>query len=325
MSLIAVDAMGGDTAPREIVEGAILAAESGIDIVLVGDEEQIAPLLEGRGVSIIVRHAGQIIDMHDDPTHAIRDKKDASIVVAARMVADGEADALVSAGSTGAAMACAAFIIGRLKGVARPAIGSIFPTGHVIMDVGANLECKPEHLLQFAVMGSALAQVYRDVEKPRVGLLNIGEERSKGRTLEKESYELLAASKAIDFIGNVEGRDLAAGTADVIVTDGFTGNVFLKTSEGAGKVIQRMVFEMLAKPEYQSAVAELMPVFMELRERLSSETIGGAHLVGTKGVVVIAHGSSSRVAMSNAIEIAAAGVDQGLVDVISVGISAAMR
>ena len=325
MSLIAVDAMGGDTAPREIVEGAILAAESGIDIVLVGDEEQIAPLLEGRGVSIIVRHAGQIIDMHDDPTHAIRDKKDASIVVAARMVADGEADALVSAGSTGAAMACAAFIIGRLKGVARPAIGSIFPTGHVIMDVGANLECKPEHLLQFAVMGSALAQVYRDVEKPRVGLLNIGEERSKGRTLEKESYELLAASKAIDFIGNVEGRDLAVGTADVIVTDGFTGNVFLKTSEGAGKVIQRMVFEMLAKPEYQSAVAELMPVFMELRERLSSETIGGAHLVGTKGVVVIAHGSSSRVAMSNAIEIAAAGVDQGLVDVISVGISAAMR
>jgi len=317
--------MGGDTAPREIVEGAILAAESGIDIVLVGDDEQIAPLLEGRGVSIIIRHAGQIIDMHDDPTHAIRDKKDASIVVAARMVADGEADALVSAGSTGAAMACAAFIIGRLKGVARPAIGSIFPTGHVIMDVGANLECKPEHLLQFAVMGSALAQVYRDVEKPRVGLLNIGEERSKGRTLEKESYELLAASKAIDFIGNVEGRDLAAGTADVIVTDGFTGNVFLKTSEGAGKVIQSMVFEMLAKPEYQSAVAELMPVFMELRERLSSETIGGAHLVGTKGVVVIAHGSSSRVAIRNAIEIAAAGVDQGLVDVISVGITAAMR
>ncbi|MCL1599368.1 MAG: phosphate acyltransferase PlsX [Actinomycetia bacterium] len=325
MTLIAVDAMGGDTAPREIVEGAILAADNGVDIVLVGDEGQIAPLLEGRDVSIVIRHAGQIIDMHDDPTHAIRDKKDASIVVAARMVADGETDALVSAGSTGAAMACAAFIIGRLKGVARPAIGSIFPTGHVIMDVGANLECKPEHLLQFAVMGSALAQVYRDVENPRVGLLNIGEERSKGRTLEKESYELLSASKAIQFIGNVEGRDLAANTADVIVTDGFTGNVFLKTSEGAGKVIQRMVFEMLAKPEYQSAVAELMPVFMELRERLSSETIGGAHLVGTKGVVVIAHGSSSRVAIGNAIEIAATGVDQGLVDVISAGITAATR
>ena len=325
MTLIAVDAMGGDTAPREIVEGAILAADNGVDIVLVGDEGQIAPLLEGRDVSIVIRHAGQIIDMHDDPTHAIRDKKDASIVVAAKMIVDGEADALVSAGSTGAAMACAAFIIGRLKGVARPAIGSIFPTGHVIMDVGANLECKPEHLLQFAVMGSALAQVYRDVENPRVGLLNIGEERSKGRTLEKESYELLSASKAIQFIGNVEGRDLAANTADVIVTDGFTGNVFLKTSEGAGKVIQRMVFEMLAKPEYQSAVAELMPVFMELRERLSSETIGGAHLVGTKGVVVIAHGSSSRVAIGNAIEIAATGVDQGLVDVISAGITAATR
>ncbi len=324
MTLIAVDAMGGDTAPREIIEGAILAASSGIDVVLVGDEQQIEPLLRDRDVTIAIRHAGQIIDMDDDPTHAIRDKKDASIVVAARMVAGGEASALVSAGSTGAVMACAAFIIGRLKGVTRPAIGSIFPTGHVIMDVGANLECKPENLLQFAVMGSALSHVYCDVDKPRVGLLNIGEERSKGRTLERESFELLSASTAIEFIGNVEGRDLAANTADVIVTDGFTGNVFLKTSEGAGKVIQSMVFEMLAKPEYQAAVGQLMPVFMELRERLSSETIGGAHLVGTKGVVVIAHGSSSRVAISNAIEIAAAGVDQGLVDVISAGIDASV-
>ena len=325
MSLIAVDAMGGDTAPREIVEGAILAASNGVDIVLVGDEHQITPLLEGRDVSLAVRHAAQTIDMHDDPAHAIRDKKDASIVIAARMVSDGEADALVSAGSTGAAMASAAFIIGRLEGVARPAIASIFPTGHVVLDVGANLECKPQHLLQFAVMGSALSQVYRGIETPRVGLLNIGEESSKGRALEKDAYALLSASSAIDFIGNVEGRDIATDTADVIVTDGFTGNVLLKTSEGAGKAIQKMVFEMLAKPEYQSAVAELMPVFLELRERLSSETVGGAHLVGTKSVVVIAHGRSSRVAISNAIEIATAGVEHRLVATISAGIASAVR
>ncbi len=325
MPLIAVDAMGGDSAPRETVEGAIIAAESGVEVVLVGDEQEIRRLLDGRDVSVSVVHAGEIIGMHDDPTHAIREKKDASIVVAARMVAAGEADALVSAGSTGAAMASAAFIIGRLEGVARPGIASIFPTGHVIMDVGANLECKAEHLLQFAVMGTALAQVYRQVEFPRVGLLNIGEEESKGRILEKEAFALLTSSGAVNFVGNVEGTDIATDAADVIVTDGFTGNVLLKTGEGAGKVIQRMVFEMLAKPQYQDAVAELMPVFIELRERLSPDSVGGAHLVGTKGVVVIAHGSSSRVAIDNAIEIAAEGVDRGLVETIAHGITAAAR
>lgn len=323
MSLIAVDAMGGDSAPREIVEGAIIAVSHGVNIVLVGDEQQIAPLVEGRGVSVSIRHAGQIIDMHDDPAHAIREKKDASIVVAARMVAEGEADALVSAGSTGATMASAAFLIGRLSGVSRPGLASIFPTGHVVMDVGANLECKPQHLLQFAVMGSALATVYQHVESPKVGLLNIGEEESKGRNLERASFDLLSTSGAINFVGNVEGRDIATDTADVIITDGFTGNVLLKTSEGAGKVIQKMLFEMLAKPEYQDAVSVLMPAFVKLRERLSPESVGGAHLVGTRSVVVIAHGSSSRVAIDNAIEIAAEGVEHGLVDIIASGIAAA--
>ncbi len=323
MPLIAVDAMGGDSAPREIVEGAVIAAESGVDVVLVGDEQEITRVLNGRDTSISVRHASQNIGMHDDPTHAIREKKDASIVVAAKMVAVGEADALVSAGSTGAAMASAAFIIGRLDGVARPGIASIFPTGHVVMDVGANLECRPEHILQFGVMGTALAQVYRHVESPRVGLLNIGAEESKGRSLEKEAFVLLSTSASINFIGNVEGTDIATDVADVIVTDGFTGNVLLKTGEGAGKVIQRMLFEMLAKPEYQNAAAGLMPAFIELRERISPDSVGGAHLVGTKGVVVIAHGSSSRVAIDKAIEIAAEGVERGLVDTIASGISAA--
>ena len=170
MSLIAVDAMGGDSAPREIVEGAILAARNGVNVVLIGDEAQIDPLLQSREVSIPVRHASEIITMEDDPAHAIREKRDASIVVAAKMVASGEADALVSAGSTGAAIACSAFLIGRIKGVSRPGIASIFPTGQVVMDIGANIECRPENLLQFAVMGSSLSKVYRHKGSPRVGL-----------------------------------------------------------------------------------------------------------------------------------------------------------
>ena len=321
MPLIAVDAMGGDTAPREIVEGAILVAAQGSRVALVGDETQIFPMLDGRGVDVSIVHASQVITMHEVPHRAIREKKDASVAVAARMVSNGEADAMVSAGSTGAALASAAFLIGRLPKVVRPGIASIFPTGHVVMDVGANIECKPEHLLQFAVMGSAVATVYQGIENPRVGLLNIGEEESKGRDLEKAAFDLLTRSSAVNFAGNVEGRDLATDIADVIVTDGFTGNVLLKTGEGTGKVIQRMILETLAKPEFVDAVQDLMPAFMELRERLSPENVGGAHLVGTKGVVVIAHGSSSRVAISNAIRIAAEGAASGLVDKVSAGIS----
>ena len=322
MALIAVDAMGGDSAPREIVEGALIAAGNGVSVVLVGDEAQIAPLVEGRGVSVSIRHARETITMHDDPAHAIREKRDASIVVASKMVASGEADAVVSAGSTGAAIACAAFLIGRIRGVSRPGIASIFPSGHVILDVGANIECKPENLVQFAVMGSSLATVYQRKDSARVGLLNIGEEDSKGRDLEKAAFELLSASSGINFVGNVEGRDLATDVADVFVTDGFTGNILLKTGEGTAKAIQKMIFEALAAPEYQDAMRSLMPAFMSLRARLSPESVGGAHLVGTKGVVVIAHGSSSRIAIDNAIEIAAKGVENGLVESIAAGIAA---
>jgi glycerol-3-phosphate acyltransferase PlsX len=320
--LIAVDAMGGDSAPREIVEGALIAADKGVDVVLVGDEAQIAPLVEGRGVSVSIRHCSETITMDDDPAHAIREKRDASIVVASKMVSSGEADAVVSAGSTGAAMACAAFLIGRIAGVKRPGIASVFPTGLIVLDVGANIDCKPENFVQFAVMGASLAKVYQQKESPRIGLLNIGEEDSKGRDLEKTAYELLSTSRGINFIGNVEGTDIAKDSADVFVTDGFTGNVLLKTGEGTAKAIQTLLFEALADPQYQEAVASLMPALMSLRERLSSESVGGAHLVGTKGVVVIAHGSSSRIAIKNAIEIAAKGVDKGLVESIAAGIAA---
>ncbi len=324
MPRIAIDAMGGDNAPAEVIEGAILAAEDGHSPFLVGDAGVIDAFLEGRDVDLPVVHASEVIDFHDDPSHAIREKRDASITVAARMVRDGDADAMVSAGSTGAAMAAATFIVGRLPGVARPAIASIYPSGQVVMDVGANLECRPEHLLQFAVMGAALSTVYVGVAEPKVGLLNIGEEPSKGRDLERGAFALLDASRTVAFIGNVEGRDLATRSADVIVTDGFTGNVLLKTSEGAGRAIQQMILETLAEPRYQDLVAGLLPAFAELRERLSSESIGGAHLVGTRGVVVIAHGSSSRIAIRNAIRIAAEGVEHGLVERIGAGIDAAV-
>jgi glycerol-3-phosphate acyltransferase PlsX len=322
MATIAVDAMGGDSAPREIVEGALMAHADGVPVILVGDMGVIGGILDGRADIPIVA-ASQVIGFHDDPAHALREKKDASIAVAARLVRDGGADAVVSAGSTGAAMAAATFLIGRLPGVSRPGIASIFPTGHVVLDVGANLECRPEHLLQFAVMGSALAEVYGHVDRPKVGLLNIGEEPSKGRDVERAAHRLLAASPAINFVGNVEGRDIATDTANVIVTDGFTGNVLLKTSEGSGKAIQRMILETLSRPEYADLLAGLMPAFMELRELLSPESVGGAHLVGTKGVVVIAHGSSSRIAVSNAIRIAREGVEHGLVERVGSGIAAA--
>lgn len=324
MTVIAVDAMGGDNAPDEIVAGARAAHENGVDVTLVGDPERIGTVETSRG-TIVVHPATEVIGFEDDPARAIREKRDASVVVASRLVADGTADAMVSAGSTGAAMAAATFIVGRLTGVRRPGIASIFPTGQVVLDVGANLEVKAEHLLQFAVMGSALAQVYRHIDRPRVGLLNIGEEASKGRLIERTAHALLEASGAIEFVGNVEGRDIATDVADVIVTDGFTGNVLLKTSEGSGRAIQQIILDTLSQPAYADLIPPLMPAFMELRERLSPESVGGAHLVGTQGVVVIAHGSSSRVAIANAIRIASEGVEHGLVERIGAGIADAVH
>lgn len=321
MPRIAVDAMGGDRAPVEIVHGAALARERGVDVILVGDADQLGPLVQELSVDLELRHAPQVVAMSDDPTTAVRDKKDSSISVAARLVREGEAEGLVSAGSTGAALAAAAFIIGRLPGVSRPAIASVFPTGHIVIDAGANLECRPHHLVQFAVMGSAVAVVYHGRTQPKVGLLNIGEEDGKGRDLEKEAHGLLAAAPAVNFVGNVEGRDLAGNTADVIVTDGFTGNVLLKTSEGVGRALYRMMLGELSAPEYQEAVSTLAPVFYTLRTQLDPESIGGAHLVGTAGVVVISHGSSTRVAIDNAIGMAADGVAKGLIERIRAGIA----
>jgi glycerol-3-phosphate acyltransferase PlsX len=261
--------------------------------------------------------------MHEDPARAVREKKDSSIMVAARLVKEGEAEALISAGSTGAALAAAAFVIGRLKGVSRPAIASVFPTREVVLDVGANLDVRPLNLAQFGVMGSAVAKVFLDIEEPAVGLLNIGEEAGKGRDLEKEAHGLLAGSDGINFVGNVEGRDLGRDTADVFVTDGFTGNVLLKTGEGTSRAMFRFLLEAMQAEKYQAALAELMPAFMELRQMIDPETVGGAHLVGTKGVVVIAHGASSHRAIANAVVMAAEGAEHGLVELIAGGIGRA--
>jgi phosphate acyltransferase len=321
MPRIAVDAMGGDRAPLEIVQGAARAARRGIDVLLVGDESRLRPMVGELEVDLPIHHASEVVEMADDPAAAIRDKKDSSVSVAARLVKTGDAHGLVSAGSTGAALAAAAFIIGRLPGVARPAIASVFPTGHIVIDAGANLECRPHHLVQFAVMGSAVAAVYHGRTDPKVGLLNIGEEDGKGRDLEKDAHALLAAAPAVNFVGNVEGRDLASDIADVFVTDGFTGNVLLKTSEGVGRALYQMILTELSAAEYQEPLAALAPAFFTLRSQLDPETIGGAHLVGTGGVVVISHGSSTRVAVDNAIGMAADGVTKGLIDRIRDGIA----
>jgi phosphate acyltransferase len=320
---IAVDAMGGDHAPLEIVRGAAQAQREGIDVVLVGDEVLIKPILERFEADVPIVHAPEVIEMHQDPSRALREKKDASILVAARLVNDGEAEGLVSAGSTGATMAAAAFIIGRLAGVSRPAIASIFPTREVVIDIGANIDVRPEHLLQFAIMGSAVCEVYNNLENPRVGLLNIGEEPGKGRPLERVAYELLEEAETLNFVGNVEGSDLGRSRADVFVTDGYTGNVLLKTGEGSARALFGMLLKELEADQYQTPLAELVPAFLQLRQRIDPETTGGAHLVGTESVVVIAHGSSSHRAMENAIKMAAEGVERGLVERIAQGLDGA--
>ncbi len=314
MARIALDAMGGDHAPGEAVAGAAEAAAHGVDVVLVGAVDQLEILAEEHGFSGQVVGASDVVEMGDDPGRAIREKPDSSVAVAARLVREGSVDGFVSAGSTGAAMASAAIIVGRIDGVLRPSIASLFPTPDrptVLLDSGANPEVKPEHLLQFAEMGCAMAEIYFDARNARVGLLNIGEERSKGRPLEKATYDLLERS-AVNFVGNVEGRDIATGAVDVIVTDGFTGNVFLKTVEGAVTLISQILLEEISKlaPDVQQAV---LPTLMVIKDRLDYESVGGAHLIGTRGVVVIAHGSSKRKAISNAIRMAADGAERGLV------------
>jgi phosphate acyltransferase len=317
---IAVDAMGGDRAPSEVLAGAHAAAALGIPVVLVGPDD-----LEGRGdLDLIV--ASEVIEMHDDAASAVRRKKDSTLVRAAEAVRDGQASAMVSAGNTGATMASALFRMGRIKGVSRPAIATPIPVpGHsptILLDAGANAEVQPEWLVQFGQMGSVYAQQRFGIDSPSVGLLSIGEEPGKGDTLRKEAYELLSHAPGIRFVGNVEGRDLMKKTADVVVTDGFTGNVALKALEGGLKVILTALLEAFAAEEHYKPHADaLLPALLPLYAQVSPDTYGGAMLLGVDGVCIISHGSSGSQAILNAIKLAHEMVEHGLVDEIRAAVA----
>ncbi|MBY0359086.1 MAG: phosphate acyltransferase PlsX [Candidatus Obscuribacterales bacterium] len=311
---IAVDAMGGDYAPREVVHGAVLAArEYGVKILLVGPPEIVAQELRRHsttGLDIKLVPASEIVDMDENPSRAVLRKKDSSIVVATKQVAEGHADAVVAAGSTGAAAVSAQINLGRIPTVDRAPIACMMPTVNIerpalVLDVGANKDCDAQQLLQFALMGSLLYEGLLKVKSPRVGLLNIGTEESKGTKLVQDAYKLLKASNKINFIGFVEGRDFPLGKCDVTVTDGFTGNNVLKTAEGIARMITIMMKqEMLASVRTKIGAKISEPAFANLRKRIDYNEFGGALLLGVKGVYVIAHGGSKHTAIKNAIRVA---------------------
>jgi len=311
--------MGGDRAPAEIVAGALGARdELGVGILLVGQEDAVAPHLPAElppGVELL--HASEVVAMDEDPGVAVRTKKDSSLVRAAEAVRDGRAGAMVSAGNTGAAMGAAVLRMGRIKGVARPAIAAPIPvpgaTHTVLLDAGAAVDCKPEWLAQFGRLGIEYARVRLGIETPRVGLLSNGEEPGKGDELRKAAYPLLAELPG--FIGNVEGRDVMTDGVDVVVTDGFTGNVLLKGFEGALRMFANLVFGVLgSSPEAQEASEVITPALLEAAADLDPDATGGAVLLGVDGVCVISHGSSSARAIVNAVRVAADGLAAGIVD-----------
>ncbi|MCU0274606.1 MAG: phosphate acyltransferase PlsX [Acidimicrobiales bacterium] len=323
---VAVDAMGGDKAPDEIVAGARHAvAELGVPVLLVGRPEEL-----GDTGDLEVLTASEVITMDADPAKSVRTMKDSSLVRAAEAVRDGAAGAMVSAGNTGATMGSALLRMGRIKGVNRPAIATPIPvpaSDHrtILLDAGANAECVPEMLVQFALMGSVFARRRYGAEVPRVGLLSIGEEPTKGSPLVKETHQLLAAG-ALDgvgatFVGNVEGRDLMGDAADVVVTDGFTGNVALKSLEGALKAIVGAIYGVFGTDDQTRAAADvLLPALLPLAEQLDPDTTGGAMLLGVDGVCIISHGSSSARAVVNAVKVAAEMVEADLVGELATAI-----
>jgi glycerol-3-phosphate acyltransferase PlsX len=302
---VAVDAMGGDRGPAEVVAGALAAAADGIVPVLFGPAD-----LEAQGLEHVA--AEQVIAMDDKPAEAVRAKPDSSLVAACRAVAEGRANAVVSAGNTGAMLAAGLLEIRRLPGVMRPAIAVPIPARDgpsVLLDCGANADARPEHLLQFGYMGSIFAEEILGLPTPGVRLLSIGEEDEKGNQLTLEAHELLSGS-GLNFLGNTEGRELLAKAADVVVTDGFTGNVALKTLEGTIRtVLEGLRTELTASASGRLGGLLIRRGARKLRRRLDPETYGGAYLLGLRGLAVIAHGNSSQVAIANAIRLAARGVE----------------
>ena len=314
---VAVDAMGGDLAPGEIVAGAVQAAEElDVRVLLVGVEDTIAPLVPSGVNGVEVVHATEVVAMHDPPA-AVRTRKDSSIVVSAELVRDGKADAMTSAGNTGAAMAAALLRMGRIKGAARPAIAVPIPvpgrSPQILVDGGATVDCTAEWLRQFAVMGREYARIYQGIDEPRLGLLSNGEESGKGDDLRKQVFSMLQSMPG--FIGNVEGRDFMHDTVDVIVTDGFTGNVALKTVEGAIRGTAKLVFDtLMSTPQLQQASEIVMPALLEAADQLNPDSEGGCVLLGVDGICVIAHGSSNARAIRNSVRRARECVESKVVE-----------
>jgi glycerol-3-phosphate acyltransferase PlsX len=317
---IVIDAMGGDAAPEIPLAGALAALEEmeDVEIVLAGDERDLAERLRHRRYPrerLILQHAPEKIAMEEAPTAGLRKKRDSSISVGLRLLKEGQAQAFFSAGNTGAVMAQALMILGRIPGVSRPAIATIFPTKRelcILMDVGANVDCKPIHFVQFAMMGTVYARDMFQAENPRVGLLNNGEEPSKGNEQAREAYAELAKAP-IHFIGNVEGRDILNGAADVVVTDGFIGNILLKFSESVLEFINVvMKGELRRSPMARMGALLLKPALGRMRRRMDYAEYGGAPLLGVNGISIIGHGRSSAKAIKNAIRAAKTSVERDL-------------
>ena len=308
---VAVDAMGGDFAPVVEVEGAVSAAkEFGIPVTLVGDTERLRQELakyDITGLDILLQHASEVVEMHDSASDAVRKKKDSSIRVAFELVKQGAAEAVVSAGNSGATMAAGMFVLKRLPGIERPAIAQIFPTlkgTTLVLDVGGNVDCKPLHLVQFAIMGEVYARYAMGAEKPTIGLLSNGEEESKGNELTRETNALLK-DISLDYAGYVEGRDIFNGTVDVIVCDGFVGNVVLKLSEGLAEAVGKMLKDEI-KQSFLSKIGYLLSrkAFNNFKKKVDYAEYGGAPLLGIDGVGMICHGGSNVKAIKNAIRFA---------------------
>ena len=316
---IAVDAMGGDKAPAEIIKGAIQAVKKyPCEIVLVGDEARISNVLAkesgGENFPITIKHAGEVIEMGEHPADAVRNKKNSSVVVATKLVKDGECEAVLSAGSTGAAVAAAQLILKRIHGVGRPAIATPIPTPRgttLLLDSGANVDSRPEHLIQSGIMGSLYAEHVLKIKNPTVALLNIGEEETKGNEQAKETYQLLKNLSTINFAGNAEGRDIPRGKFDVVICDGFVGNVVLKFGEGLALTIMELLTEELTANGGAKLLGEdlIDKTFRNMSKRLDVSENGGAPLLGVNGCCVISHGSSDAKAICSAI-----GVTKNYVD-----------
>ncbi len=321
---IVIDAFGGDNAPLEVIKGAIDANKDfHIDITLVGDENTIKKCAKDNALDISalkIKHADSVIDVCEEPTNVIKSKKDCSMAVGMQMLADGEGDAFVSAGSTGALVVGATFIVKRIKGIKRPALATVLPTATtptMLLDSGANADCRPEMLLQFGIMGSAYMNKIMNVDSPRVGLANIGSEPSKGRELELETYKLLEKAP-LNFTGNIEARQIPLGDCDVVVTDGFSGNLMLKLYEGMGKFFSGELKTLLTK-DFKSKIAALMVLknVKEFKKKVDYSEHGGAPLLGTAKPVIKAHGSSDAKAFYNAIRQAKLFTETKVIDEIT--------